>query len=113
DNLCRSGMVCEDVPGSLVGPLCVEGPPLNTDCWPTEAPYRVQTGRGFLVTGSLAPRPPVAITVGGRCVQDLSRDQLLVNRIPLDAPHCQNIPDGTSAADALKRLPQGPPGVWG
>jgi hypothetical protein len=107
DRRCRIGTVCEDVPGSLVGPLCVEGPPLDESCWPAQASYRVQAGHSFMVVGSSAAVPPVARNEGGQCVPDLSRHELLINRIPLDAPHCQNVADGTPVATALEQQPQG------
>jgi hypothetical protein len=118
DRRCRAGTVCEDVPGSLVGPLCVEGPPLEPSCSPVQARYVVQVGRsflvtGFMVTGAVIPPPPVARLDGGQCVPDLGRHQFLVNRISLDAPHCENVADGTPAAMALDVIPQGPPGVRG
>jgi hypothetical protein len=113
DTRCRVGTVCEDVPGSVVGPLCVEGPPLDQKCWPVQSSYRVQAGNSFIITGTAAPIPPVARTAGGQCVADLSRHQLLVNRIPLDAPRCEQIPDGTTVAKALEQMPQGPTGTWG
>jgi hypothetical protein len=91
----------------------VEGPPLDQRCWPLQSSYRVQAGNSFMVTGSAAPIPHVARTAGGQCVADLSRHQLLVNRIPLDAPRCQGTADGTTAARALEQMPQGADGPWG
>lgn len=129
DQMCRAGTVCEDIADSLVGPLCVEGPPILPECWPSGAPYRVQAGQSFLVAGSATPRPP---TVREQrqgderiCVPDNARHPLLVNRIPLDAPHCANVEDETGpqrgANDSYSRLvinqntvlPAAAPGAWG
>ncbi len=112
DRACRVGHVCEDVSGSLVGPLCVEGPPLDATCWPQTASYRVQAGKSFLVTGSAPPLIRTAREEGGRCVPDDSRNPLLSNRIPLAAPHCSNVEDGTKTSDALAQAPAAAQG-WG
>jgi hypothetical protein len=130
DQKCRAGTVCEQIPGTLLtDPICVEGPPITKDfvpgCWPLGTGFEVQLGQSFLVNGSLAPRPatvrlePPAAGSAGHCVLDTTRHPLLVNRIPLDAPHCANVPDeddnnidNTRNAFA-STIPTGPPGTWG
>jgi hypothetical protein len=92
DSQCRLGMVCENVPGTTGGPLCVEGPPIDQACWPVQSTYRVLANQSFLVSGQRLPVPPVARLQNGQCVEDVSRHQLLVNRIPLSAPACQGLP---------------------
>jgi hypothetical protein len=132
DKLCRAGTVCEQIDGALAGPLCVEGPPIQPGCWPAGAGYEVQAGQSFLVTGTLAARPPTVRAVEGldhqlSCVRDDTRNPLLVDRIPLDAPHCANVPDlyvvgadgvaTTNPENSHNALaatfPSGPPGTWG
>jgi hypothetical protein len=120
DTLCRTGTVCERIPGALTGPLCVEGPPILPACWPLGARYEVQAGNSFLVSGGLAPRPPTAreMTDTGICVADNARNPLLVNRVPLDAPHCAGIkdedPENTVALfTGGIQLPSGPPETFG
>jgi hypothetical protein len=93
DQVCRPGTVCANIPGGLTGPLCVEGPELLPECWPAGARYQVQAGNAFLVTGALAPHPPTTRQQGDVCVPDTARNPLLVNRIPLDAPHCADLKD--------------------
>ncbi|HXU80557.1 MAG TPA: hypothetical protein VN914_04130, partial [Polyangia bacterium] len=118
DRLCRPGTVCEQVDGTLTGPLCVEGPKIDPRCWPLGTAYEVQVGQSFLVSGSVSPRPATTKEEGGLCVPDLARNRLLVNRIPLDAPHCEGVPDQETAPnntrDAFRAtVPSGPPGTWG
>jgi hypothetical protein len=106
DRACRPGYVCEDLPDSAMGPLCVEAPPLDPDCWPRVASYKIQAGASFVVTGSVMPRLATTRHEGGECVPDKSRHRLLANRIPLDAPRCANI--DADAFQALGRPPEGP-----
>jgi hypothetical protein len=128
DKLCRAGTVCEQIPGSLTGPLCVEGPKILPECWPLGAAYEVQSGQSFLVSGGVAPRPSTARLEDPpgdlrpasqrRCVVDTARNPLLVNRIPLEAPHCAEVKDEeadlNNTRDALRaKVPSGPPGTWG
>lgn len=120
DELCRSGTVCEQIPGAMTGPLCVEGPKILSECWPLGARYQVQAGHAFVVSGERAPRPPTAREVGDVCVPDLGRNPLLVNRIPLDAPHCADPEiDDLDTESTVKimtpssKMPVGPPGTWG
>lgn len=90
---CRPGFVCESVPGAATQ-FCAEAPPLDTACTREENAYRVQAGKSFLVTGGLSPRAPGFLwDAAGRC---LARpvDPLLVDRIPLSAPACQDVPPG-------------------
>jgi hypothetical protein len=112
--------VCEQIPGAVAGPLCVEGPKLQPECWPEGVPYEVQAGQSFLVIGSSSPEPRTTkVGPEGQCVPDEQRHPLLVNRIPLDAPHCSNVADGTTnppieARDAAAgTTPAGPAGTWG
>jgi hypothetical protein len=117
-DLCRAGTVCEQIPGTLTGPLCVEGPPIVPGCWPLGAPYEVQAGKTFVVSGALAPRPPTARQENEVCIPDEGRNPLLVNRIPLEAPHCVGVEDTNSdnTVDLVSRpppVPSGPPGKWG
>jgi hypothetical protein len=115
DRRCRVGTVCEDVAGSQVGPLCVEAPPLDLSCWPLQAAYRIQVGRSFLVTGGSAPRPATSRVEAGQCVPDVTRHPFLVNRIPLDAPHCSNVPDDAATSTtptALNVIPAAQAGTW-
>jgi len=108
DALCRSGRVCEDVGAKAdVGPLCVEGPPLDERCYSMFTPYRVQAGRAFVISGTGTPRFDTAREEGGQCVPNTapSRHPLLVNRIPFDAPHCTNVMDGTASLDAVHTTP--------
>jgi hypothetical protein len=130
DKLCRAGTVCEQIDDALTGPLCVEGPKIDPACWPAGAAYEVQAGQSFLVVGGFAPRPATARLddASGKCVADTARNPLLVNRIPLDAPHCTNVldyqvlgPDGKAimtnpdnSKNAIRAtVPAGPPGTWG
>ena len=135
DRQCRAGTVCEQIPGTMTGPLCVEGPPIVPECWKLGAAYEVQAGQSFLVTGGVAPRPRTVRQdkdADGKdvCAFDSKRNPLLVNRIPLDAPHCENVMDydgdivpGTESNPVPKNntwlaiknnvRPAGPPGTWG
>jgi hypothetical protein len=134
DRQCRAGTVCEQIPGTLTGPLCVEGPPILRECWPLGAAYEVQAGQSFLVTGGVAPRPRTVrqqqdAQGDAVCAFDSTRNPLLVNRIPLDAPHCENVKDydGDFVPDTNPAVPKnntwlavqnnvrpaGPSGTWG
>ena len=116
DKQCRAGTVCEDISGARpgVGSLCVEGPPIVPGCWPQLSAYRVQAGNSFVVGGSGTQRMPTVREQGGVCVLDPARHPALVNRIPLDAPACAKVPDGTDSLTALTQ-PEYPSadGAWG
>jgi hypothetical protein len=107
---CRLGTVCETIPGAgpevAGGRLCVEGPPLIPGCWPRFAPYKVQAGQAFTIAGSSSARPlTVKRDMGGTCVPDDKRHPFLVNRIPLELPHCMNVADGAPSLDAVTSIP--------
>ena len=100
DSDCRTGHVCESVPGVVIPgavpndmKLCVEAPPIDAACFPQPmTTYSVRAGRGFVVYGSSLPRPRTTrVGSDGTCQQDASADPSVVNRIPLSAPRC---PDG-------------------
>lgn len=93
DAVCRAGRVCEDA-GSPLGPLCVDGPPLSSKCFAMFSHYFVQAGRSFVVGGSALAGFDTARIEDNRCVDDTARHPLLRRRIPMDAPHCDEIPDG-------------------
>lgn len=114
DVACRPGHVCEDVgadPG--VGPLCVEAPPLDPRCFAGEVRYQVHAGAAFLVAGSATNSYPIGREAGGACVADPSRDPRLAQRIPLAAPPCANVPDGSASLDAIHAIPAAAGGAWG
>ncbi len=101
DRLCRNGHVCEDVGApSDVGPICVEGPPLQAACAQDRVRYRVQAGRSYLVLGGAQPRVPAVKTIGGLCTLDPARNPNMTNRIPIGpfpkewarAPRCADVP---------------------
>lgn len=122
DRVCRPGFVCENVAGvdPGIGPLCVEGPPIpaadaakDSRCWFEATRYAVQAGKSFLVGGTSMPRLSVVRETDGECQVDPARHPLVVNRIPLDAPHCANIPDGEKSSVAITKTPTAGPNLWG
>jgi hypothetical protein len=98
---CRAGMVCSAVPGSQLGALCTEAPPIDPGCWPSPATYAVQAGDSFLVSGTALPPLDVARIQEGLCAPEPDRDVRIANRIPLAAAHCQDVADDTPAATVL------------
>jgi hypothetical protein len=109
DRGCRPGHVCEEV-GTPDRPLtaCVEAPPPEARCWPRSVRYQVHAGRSFVVAGGAMPRFETQLEqgpvgpLGGRCVLDATRHPLLSQRIPLSAPHCNNVGDGADATAAAR-----------
>jgi hypothetical protein len=118
DRLCRAGHVCADLGDADLGPLCVEAPSPRADCALPVAAYRVQVGQGYLVSSSALPflgsqlQEPSTDPWGGRCVPDPNRNPLFGQRIPLSAPRCQNVLDGT-ATDIAARTSPSAEGGWG
>jgi len=93
DSDCRTGNVCESVPGVLakVGKLCVEAPPLDASCLPQPmSRYSVHAGKSFVIYGSSLPtmRTLAAPSREEACRPVAGRDPSLVFRIPLSAPEC-------------------------
>jgi hypothetical protein len=111
DRLCRAGHVCVDLGDAQLGPLCVEAPPLSPECLPPTSSYRVQVGQGYLVTSTSLPFLSSQLEEvstdpwGGRCLPDPNRNPLYGQRIPLSAPHCQNVADGAAAQLAINSSP--------
>jgi hypothetical protein len=94
DDDCRTGNVCEAVPGLLpvtdkTG-LCVQAPPLDPTCFPQPmTSYSVRAGNGFMVYGSSLPRLRTGrVSAIGTCEVDKTGNPQLVARIPLSAPQC-------------------------
>jgi hypothetical protein len=90
---CRAGHVCEEVAAFLPNvatSLCVEAPPIDTDCFPQPmTAYSVRAGHSFVVTGSSLPRlHTTQVAADGTCQLVPNADPSLVNRIPLSAPQC-------------------------
>ena len=96
DSDCRTGHVCEKLPGSSVDKLCVEAPAItNSDnndmlkCFPQPmTSYSVRAGHSFMVNGSSLPSISTARVSDGICESIPATDPSLVARIPLSAPAC-------------------------
>ena len=106
DSDCRTGHVCESVPGTLPGAaapetgFCVEAPPIDSTCLPQPmTSYSVRAGHSFMVYGSSMPAlsslrvPSDGTSADGSCQPLPPADKSLVARIPLSAPKC---PDDNS-----------------
>jgi hypothetical protein len=111
DRACRPGTVCEFVPNvdPALGPLCVEGPPIDKTCWPQPVTsYRVHAGKAFLIAGSSMPEFRThEVSTTGTCQPRSNRDAALVNRIPLSAPRCpaEFLDSAIGAGIAIQTLP--------
>ena len=94
DSDCRTGHLCETVPGTLpsVGKLCVEAPPIDPGCFPQPmTSYSARAGHAFMVYGSSMPSiSTTRVSAAGICEPLLAADPSLVSRIPLSAPQCPN-----------------------
>jgi hypothetical protein len=102
NDLCRAGYVCADLGNTVVGPVCVEGPPPRPECTPGDARYQIQAGRGYTVASRGLPFfSRMRERKGGACELNPDRSPLLVSRIPLSAPTCTSIPPEVKAQDAL------------
>jgi hypothetical protein len=92
DTDCRTGHVCEKIPGSSVGKLCVEAPPITSEmlaCFPQPmTSYSVRAGHSFMVYGTSMPSLSTARVSEGICAPIPAADPSLVTRIPLSAPAC-------------------------
>jgi hypothetical protein len=119
DRLCRAGHLCADVGDAMFGPMCIEAPPPRPECMPLPVSYRVQAGHSYLAASSALPylgsrrEEPSTDRWGGRCVPDPTRNPLHGQRIPLSAPHCTNVADGTAAATVVNKLSPEAMGGWG
>ncbi len=121
DRLCRAGYVCADLGDTALGPLCVEAPAPRPECTPTEIPYRVQVGQGYLLSSNAVPflgsqlEEASTDPWGGHCVPDPNQNPLFGQRIPLSAPHCKDVPDDPQsvALNVTKQSPTSIDGGWG
>jgi hypothetical protein len=109
DAFCRPGHVCANIGEDAVGPVCVEAPPIKPECLTGELRYRVHVGNAWRIqsqtlpdfaTQQEAPTDPQTEPAGepgepppgGLCVPVPNLERRLVNRIPLDAGACTNMP---------------------
>ena len=105
NDLCRAGFVCADSGDTVVGPVCVEGPPPRPECTPGDARYLVQVGRGYTVaSGGLPFFSRMRERKDGVCELNPDRPAQLVSRIPLASPACTSIPPEVSAQGALDTI---------
>jgi hypothetical protein len=101
---CRIGRSCVDFANSTPNCadghcFCAEAPPLTTagaHCFDQLVAYQLNVGNGYLVSGSQSG----LITTGsqqadGSCSLTPTPDPRFTFRIPIDAPHCRNIPDNS------------------
>ncbi|MEK6606057.1 MAG: hypothetical protein AABZ30_00180 [Myxococcota bacterium] len=90
------GLPCALVAGQRV---CVAAPALSPDCFASLTRYQVRVGAGFRVRygedGEFFHR--VVPDDGGACVIDASESRLLVSRIPLEPPPCEDTGVGGGA----------------
>ena len=111
---CRIGRNCINFEGPSTPDACKDGhcfcadaPPLDTNgdaasalaartCFDQLVAYQVNIGNGFLVAGSQSGFITTAgLRADGSCSLDPTPDSHFVFRIPMNAPHCKNVPDNS------------------
>jgi hypothetical protein len=79
--------------------FCADAPPLTAagaGCFDQLVAYQVGVGNGYLVEGSQSGLITTAApNADGSCSLTPTPDPRFTFRIPMDAPHCRNIPDNS------------------
>ncbi|HZL21036.1 MAG TPA: hypothetical protein VFG23_25100 [Polyangia bacterium] len=105
---CRVGRTCVDFTNANANVatsckdghcFCADAPPLTTagaGCFDQLVAYQVNVGNGYLVAGSQTGLITTASpNADGSCSLTPTPDPRFTFRIPMDAPHCRNIPDNS------------------